>query len=711
MVDYLNSYRAHQPFHITMTVLKRRDPTRKLLDQSDSTQPTQRPYKKPEDDTCILYFWKWEILNLFLAIAMLGGIYGVLQHYEDRRVPDWGPSINLTTLTAILATVLRVSLGFVIAEIIGQAKWSYFTGDRPTTGYGPIRRLIKTEHFDLASRGLFGSIRLLPTILTDIATLLAVLVMIGLLGIGPLVQQAIQTRTCQFPLDGISSRLTISRNITAGQPGNGNSIWGPLDGPSLQATLAYSFAPSEDDQGVLPMAIYCPTGNCTFSNSIGGIYSTLGMCSYCINTTSFISSINWTATVWSQAYSKNGSVWNVDPRLYSMTNYTLPNGMTIQAQFGDSSNTTELVVTASRNDLDWASSRVTPKMRALSQWAFANVTIFTPNWDPKSGGFADYISVTCTLYPCLRSYTGSVTNGMLNESLISTMPVVPNVIGSFPQNATTEDIYNTDSLDFNAMIWGTSGGTRFQAIQSPCLVDDTVWTDTNMSSVTDKDRLLLLQADPTKGRNFFIENTAAPRGCIYDMDIVAWSDFSSFLIDTTFNGTCSAYSYSSGRKKLDCHDEFWLAKLYSDDGITVSGVVEIVEAFTDRLSNKLRMGLINNPSEVLGQVWSTTVCTTTDRRWLLFPTVHIAVTAGLLSWSVMRTWRHRGHELLWKSSVLPFLLYGERFVVQNDEDVSASSIDSSPAEGRPLNLRQMESEAKQREVRFRRFRERDSGNN
>lgn len=59
--------------------------------------------------------------------------------------------------------------------------------------------------------------------------------------------------------------------------------------------------------------------------------------------------------------------------------------------------------------------------------------------------------------------------------------------------------------------------------------------------------------------------------------------------------------------------------------------------------------------------------------------------------------------MVWKTSILPFLFYSERFVVQNGEDVSAYSAEASrrdEAKEPLLDLDRMEADARQRVVRF-----------
>lgn len=652
--------------------------------------------------------WKWEIINCVLAIGMLGSMFGILRRYDNQRIPDWGNAINLSTLVALMGTVLRAMLGFVVAEIIGQSKWKYFAGNgRPTRG-PPIRRLREISRFNDASQGLIGAMRLLPIIIRDPATLLAILVIIISFGTGSFVQQAIQTRSCRFPMDGINASLPISRNITS-------TMVRPLDSPNVLAAISSALAPDNEELGS-PISVGCPTGNCTFQNWIGGLYSTMGVCSLCTDTSSLIESTGWTTYNFEPTHNPSTDYFGVTPAIYDSTaNYTLPNGMSITAEAEFITrlvHTTELLTSASfQPGLDWAGDLVSPEMKAASEWAFANVTILTSNWVPTSSGYTDYVAATCTLHPCLRSYNASVTSvtsGKLNEVLVSTVPAVPNVAAVFEPNITNEAI-------LDAMYGDTPRSDLYledpvfyhQAVQSPCLANGTVWTKADQSFTFETQRLLLLHADtnPSGARNVTIENITAPAECIYGMDGWAFGYFMDFMNTASFNGTCSASSVNDTENttKIDCGATYWLSRFYSDDGITAASIIERIEAFTGRLSNKLRMGLLNNPEAVPGQVLQATVCSRIDYSWLAFPAVLVAVTSGLLAWTMFQSSRRRGREMVWKTSILPFLFYGERFIVQNGEDMSGHSAESSRRDGPKeplLDLNQMEAEARQRVVQF-----------
>jgi len=100
-----------------------------------------------------LGLWRLEFLAALLAVGFLAAIFITLGRFNGQDVPNWPVNLNLNSLVAIYATLLRALLLFAIAEVISQEKWYWF--DRPR----PLRNL---EDFDLASRGAFGSVKLLP---------------------------------------------------------------------------------------------------------------------------------------------------------------------------------------------------------------------------------------------------------------------------------------------------------------------------------------------------------------------------------------------------------------------------------------------------------------------------------------------------------------------------------------------------------------------
>ncbi len=78
------------------------------------------------------------------ALGILYAVIALLSYFDGQRLPQWTLSINITTLVSILSILFRAALLFVVAEVIGQAKWGWFAA-RP-------RPLYQLEHFEQVSR-------------------------------------------------------------------------------------------------------------------------------------------------------------------------------------------------------------------------------------------------------------------------------------------------------------------------------------------------------------------------------------------------------------------------------------------------------------------------------------------------------------------------------------------------------------------------------
>lgn len=99
--------------------------------------------------------WILEIITITLAFAAVGGIMGVLAHFDDRPLPDWPYYITLNALIALLATVAIATMSISLSNGISQLKWIRFKESKAP--------LADMEKFDEASRGTWGALKLLAT--------------------------------------------------------------------------------------------------------------------------------------------------------------------------------------------------------------------------------------------------------------------------------------------------------------------------------------------------------------------------------------------------------------------------------------------------------------------------------------------------------------------------------------------------------------------
>ena len=102
-----------------------------------------------------LRWWLPELFASSLAFASLVSIIVVLRAYRGRDIQDvqLPRYLTLNGLIAILATISRAALMVPVGSVMSQECWLWLSNSRGLLG--------DIEHFDVASRGAWGSVRLL----------------------------------------------------------------------------------------------------------------------------------------------------------------------------------------------------------------------------------------------------------------------------------------------------------------------------------------------------------------------------------------------------------------------------------------------------------------------------------------------------------------------------------------------------------------------
>ena len=159
----------------------------------------------------ILRIWNLEVVVLVLALSLFIAFCLFLAIFNKQPVPNWGSTITLNALIAILATILRASLGYVAFEILAQLKWTWISAR-----FRPMRDV---QHFDKASRGLTGAVGLLPVIqFRQPLALCAVIIAVLSLAIGQFLQQATQTAPCQRIVKHSPNPASTASIVIANRP-------------------------------------------------------------------------------------------------------------------------------------------------------------------------------------------------------------------------------------------------------------------------------------------------------------------------------------------------------------------------------------------------------------------------------------------------------------------------------------------------------------
>lgn len=604
----------------------------------------------------VLRFWIWEVLSVCLAIGLLVAIVLVLNHFHGEIVPQWRFSINLNTLVALLATIARAAILTAVPEILGQVKWSWFSKPRP---------LNNLQHFDKASRGLIGSLALPFIAPTNLFAVVGSLVVVLSLAIGPFAQQAIKSVDCVQNVSDMNASVPIAHFLGQGDFATtlGDVLVG-MKGAMINALVN----PRGNDSKITAT---CQTGNCTFQSYSNVSYSSIGLCSACIDTTPLVKII-----------SANYQI----PDFYNLPNYTLPHGSGATIRPGVPGQ--PIFEATTDSNVSWAASAFTDFYKGIAPNSILNTSFLTFTRAPCTNVSdvvecphhvtaaevapprhvhlfeVDYVATSCTLYPCLKNYQATVQQGVLNEQVVSTVPALPN--GGLPYTYASE--------------------INFTVLRDPCVISNAEYSAANLTNVP-----------RTAGRtysNVSIDgvNYTAPEECLYKLDWYYGQSMQSFM-DTLFNGTCVAEDPTM--KEARCSKAWWLSPLYNSLNATFETISDAMDQFAEVITNNFRTSGSTNydmfqKDEALGVVTRMTICTAFDWQWLLLPLSLGATTAILLISTVLKNLRE-DRQPVWKSSLLPLIFYG----------ADVRSLSSDMEEPRPVaDLDQLDEKASRMRVRF-----------
>lgn len=589
------------------------------LDTSGDGHDSDTSENKTRGNAFRVSSWALEIVTLALATGIIVAMFITLGMYDNQVTPDW--SINVNTIVSILTAILRACMLFVVANVIGQAKWAWFDKTRP---------LAHLERFDNASRGIFGSFQLLITAPGNLLALVGTLLTISAAAIGPFSQQAVKSVACQQVVPGENASVPVTNFV---YPSRYDAVYrtgaGTYDiGYALKGNLLNGLANVSDDA----VSATCSTGNCTFAAHGGVTYSSMGVCSKCLDTSSHI----------------NKTVSEGAAEGYGY-NFSLPNGLYV----GSYTNR----YLAVSGDAEFAEEDLSGAYPDMYNATFAKLSVlsFLGNYSTQ---YAEALSVSCMLYACLKNYHGYVEAGDLWEQVVEDVPA--------------HVIYDSALYEQEGL---TEAG-NYTVVKEPCWLDDVAYYRSNFSLLTSSTRpnnatgayafeTVLLDDDGGGRRNYSV-----PLDCLYKMPGPTTYALKVYMDTNLFQGQC--FYYIGDSTALDCGDEWWIEPLQQQGNASVATVAAVVANLATAATNMFRpVGASLYYDEwwdttdhvARGQVYMTAVCVRFQWRWLVLPAGLLAASALLLlatiladGLSTMR--RRRPPRPIWKSSLLPLLYYG-----------------------------------------------------
>ncbi|EHA50136.1 hypothetical protein MGG_03470 [Pyricularia oryzae 70-15] len=630
-------------------------PASREKQQETSSAPHRGPTRRILSS---LWNWVWlmESLAILASIVMVISIGFVLNNYHKKPAPQFF-DLNITTLVAIIATLMRAALVYVVVQVLGQVRWSWFSSPKP---------LYDLHHFDQGGQSLLGSCQLAVHMVRTglryqdgIVIMIAAVTLVVSFATTPAVQQAVKTFPCPtldpsriatMPIAhtmGICSVCTdISDQARVEDAPNNSTSSGAANKNISIVTEGYK--------------TWINTRNITNLNRIQP--SPIGLS---------VAVFNW----------DNPRQWSWDWPFEVGSIFTLE-----VLAFSDSR------CSQTKGDAKRCPSNIL--VDDVIQGQTANTT-------------TDLVAVSCKIYPCLRTYEARVQFGVLTETLLSTVPANlfsrPNHVqkaGSTVGLSTSYVVLRSPCISSSGRIYTNANISKYSPEPNEKYVNVSVWNG--------KEEDWRTSETPMK----------IPTSCSYHLNDEYMEQVKSFIFSSIMKvgGRCTLgeLEVKTRSENVTC-DSWWLASLYNSRNATNETVSRAMDAWTRAVSDQFRV--IKNwpdeewseeilPNNITGAAMRTTVCLSLAWEWLLLPAGLIGVTMALLVVTILESHRHADSQPIWKGSALPLVMYGlgdasmqERDWVpdadRRDQDVGVETESKSV-----VPLRVVEETAKDIEVRF-----------
>lgn len=268
---------------------------------------------------------------------------------------------------------------------------------------------------------------------------------------------------------------------------------------------------------------------------------------------------------------------------------------------------------------------------------------------PGVSSIPGYFYVTaaiCHYHSSIQNYDGSVINGKLVEQTVDD-PIPLELRDSESWTFVSPvDLQEWDSYcDFMC------------GFANPCIVENIVYKNTS-ANLTD-----------VPGGLAILDNVKGHHRCLYGLaerwvDMFSNSTLSNIILGTKYltNEQPEICAGLSNSTEMVCPRTWWLSGIYNGGNASAASINAFMKRGFNSLTSQLRTTGVDwdvNPAVATGTSHETAVCIQFRWEWLLYPLVVVAGTLILLL-AIASSSGLLGHnrEVIWKTSVLPILLYG-----------------------------------------------------
>ncbi|KAK8066844.1 hypothetical protein PG997_013591 [Apiospora hydei] len=592
--------------------------------------------------------WLYEFLAWLISCYCFGGIVITLLTHNGQPIPEWPFDITINALVSAMSTIMSSALLVPVSNAIGQAKWSWIVKRR--------RKLEDIAVYDEASRGSWGSLVLLmkkgfrdPVAFGAMITILA-------LPIATLLQQTTVVVLEKRPLENSTATL-FALNWWAEGLSTESGHPRVKDDMVMSINRGLFFDGNVSDPfltNALRPRPQCQTGNCSF-----GTFESLAICSECQDITQSLKMENSTTGLECEG-DKAGDYQQDCAR------WSLPNGHNSGwVNFGSGM---LLSTNASAEPI-----HPRPGLSILTLTALAPCWNYTYTQRNNSYHYKACIgkdepgsqqqkktqAQECTLQWCVNRYESEMVNGVLQESIKSTIrsgEPTPGLMYDFsPQNSSVSYWVDLHPIKVSAGTVLGYGNIRSGLIRGKLSVHRqaselvTTYLKSELEGTTSVNDTYVKGGKPYIRRLYMAhlgkyEGTNVPRG--FDMDplfgTMALSMTSS--LRTTPAGSQAQPAGDDGNATSDDYEP-------DEDSWDFPTHWQNISTAPDRLV------------PVLSVRWG----------WVALPAALELLTFFLLCYMV--GWKSQRSLPVWKSSTLPLLLLGSEMHDGSGDNIPRHLVD------------------------------------
>jgi hypothetical protein len=351
---------------------------------SQPKSKTRAASSVPSRQSFVETWWVIEVAALVLSIGMLSALLAVLFVFNNRPLSDWPVTfITLNAVISIVAVFSKSALLLPLTNGLSQVKWLWYRDN--TLGEGRSRKLINFQRFDDASRGPWGALQMLFHVIGSPLAIVGCLTMATSFLFDPFVQQTVTypSRT----VTGGTAEILRTNTYTDNDPFS--SAGGINISLSTKAAVYDGLLLDDMHKASSSISPTCNTGNCTFKE-----YTSLGICSHCLNTTSELTVLcpNGTPLPCDNniTYAPNGLMLLSNPRNLYTLNIDQDEGGILNASYGP---------------------LMSDYLQNLSVSWLTNFTMIGRD------GYGPAMGFDCVLSVCARKYSADVQQGNFSETI------------------------------------------------------------------------------------------------------------------------------------------------------------------------------------------------------------------------------------------------------------------------------------------------------